>query len=92
MFEILLKDIDKNNIIDFDYLVNLSNNYSGADINEFVEQLKMMVIKRKIKDIDSDELSMNDVYLLEKSFKSSTNIDELNYLKRFLMENKNVKD
>lgn len=85
MFEIYLSKIDHMDL-DYQYLSKITDGYNGADIKEFVEQLKMSVIRRKIENEKAEELNSKDIDVVAKKFKPSVSLEDIELIKDF--ENK----
>lgn len=56
MFDLRMEGIPMEEDIDFDYIVNITDGYNGADIDYLCEKAKESVIQRVVNDHDSNEV------------------------------------
>lgn len=82
LFELKLKNIPTNNL-DYDVLVDLTEDFNGADITEFCEKLKLQAINKSIEENAEHIIDMNDVYAVSKNIKPSVTIEDIELLKEF---------
>ena len=72
MFDLRMEGIPMEEDIDFDYIVNITDGYNGADIDYLCEKAKESVIQRVVNDHDSNEvLTKTDFDKALKCVKSS---------------------
>lgn len=69
--------------LDFDYLASISDQFNGADINEFCEKLKMEAIHKSIEHGGKHFINKNDIESVKNIFKSSVVLDDIKRLKEF---------
>ena len=69
--------------LDFDYLAKITDGFNGADIKEVCEELKMSAINDSINKGIEQTIGMDDVKKIEKTIKSSVQLEDIVKLEEF---------
>ena len=83
LFEIQLSKLPVADDLDYDYLVEITEGFNGADIKEVCEKLKMSAIKDSLEKGEEQTIGMDDVKRIENSIKSSVSNEDIVRLELF---------
>lgn len=94
MFELFLKDIfDFTKDLDIEILAEKTKGFNGADIKEYVESLKLILIKKDIQESSEIKITNDESLELLEDFSPTVNKDDLEHFQnKYEVGNNNEKN
>ncbi len=82
LFELKLKNVPTKDL-DYTVLANITDGFSGADISQFAEKLKMNAIHNSLQAKEEAPITMSDVNEVSKEVKTSVIKEDIERLEQF---------
>ncbi len=82
LFELKLKNVPTKDL-DYTVLANITDGFSGADISQFAEKLKMNAIHNSLQAKEEAPITMSDVNEVSKEVKTSVINEDIERLEQF---------
>lgn len=77
MLTVFLKNLNCSDDLDLDLIAKKTKDFSGADVKEFVERLKLIAIDNEIRGVKDFQINNSHAFKLLENFSSTVNKEEL---------------